>query len=157
MGKVPLFPVQLEPTQWSELTILAATILLEADGEPDDGYLAVGWVVMNRMRLWNQTLKQVVYGPDGIPDDMYEPFSAWNVGDRAWALRKLGRAGVAEKAWKYAAAALWGLLPDPTKGATFYLNPDLTRKIRSDHGLPSWYDAKKVVMKIGAHEFLALG
>ena len=60
-------------------------------------------------------------------------------------------------AWKAAAGALWDLTADPTAGADHYLNVELTKKIRPDHGLPSWFDPAKVTVVLSRHTFLKLG
>src|SRR5687767_291814 len=105
MAKVPSFPVQVELQFWPDITAIAATVFLEADGEPTGGQLAVSYVIRNRMNLWGQTCQQVIFGPDGIPDDKYEPFSCWNQDYRTQALARLIRVGSsAEQAWKWAAA-----------------------------------------------------
>ena len=59
--------------------------------------------------------------------------------------------------WRAAVAAYYRLIPDPTHGADHYLNPTLTRQIRFDHSLPTWYDPDKVTLRVGRHEFLRLG
>jgi spore germination cell wall hydrolase CwlJ-like protein len=134
-----------------DLTLLAATVYMEASGEPFEGKLAVAWVVVNRDK----------YSPDpGVADVVLKPwqFSAWNTDNpQRAALQRVMTSGA--QVWvdsmKAAAAALFGLLPDPTRGANFYLNPVLTRKIRGGT-LPDWYDAGKVTVTIGHHEFLKL-
>jgi spore germination cell wall hydrolase CwlJ-like protein len=55
---------------------------------------------------------------------------------------------------KAAAAALFDLLPDPTNGATHYLNPETVLRVAGK--MPSWYDPAKITTRIGRHEFLRL-
>ena len=154
---VPRFPLLDEPGFWDDLTLLSATVALEAEGEPPEGQLAVAYVAVNRSRAWTLDLPGVLLGPDrraygdGRP---FEPYSCWNDDYRPRASARLAALGSFPPAWKAAAAALWGLVEDPTKGATFYLNPDLTRKIRPNHDLPSWFDPSKVTAVIGRHTFL---
>lgn len=156
---VPRFPLLDEPGEWDELTLLAATVALEAQGEPPKGQVAVAWVAMNRVRGWSKTLHQVLLGPesraygDGKP---YEPYSCWNDDYKQRAQARLSDMGAFAPAWSAAASALWQLGEDPSKGATFYLNPDLTRKIRPKHDLPSWFDPEKVTVVIARHTFLKL-
>lgn len=146
---VPAFPLIVDPEQWDALTLLAATIFLEAQGEPDDGQLAVGYVVMNRSTKWKQTVTVACLTP--------QQFSCWNADYRVRAGARLHTADVSTiPCWKAAAAALWGLLPDPTAGATHYLNVDATRKLRGGH-LPSW--AERMIsagptLQISRHTFL---
>lgn len=146
---VPAFPLLAAPEQWDALTLLAATIFLEAEGESDEGKVAIGWVAANRADLWKQTLAEVLLAPS--------QFSCWNSDYRPMADARLAAGGQAEEAcWRAAAAALWRLVSDPTHGGTHYLNPDLTRRIRKKHDLPPWYDPAKVTATIGRHEFLRL-
>ena len=158
MAKVPRFPVQADLQFWPDITVVAATVFLESEGEPELGRVGVAWVISNRMTKWGLTLQQVVFGMDGIPDDKFEPFSCWNQDYRTKALARLIKAGGnADWTWKAAASGFWKLGEDPTLGSTFYLNPELTKKIRPDGKLPGWYDASKVAIRIGQHEFLTLG
>lgn len=166
MRRVPPFPLLGEPGDWDRLTLLAGTIRLEAEGEPEAGQLGVGYVVMNRVIFWKLDLHAVILGPDrrAYQDNKpFEPFSCWNSDYQPMAEARLAGAGeAAESAWRAAAAALWHLLPDPTHGAIFYLNVDLTKRLR--HGtLPDWaadphdptlVHANKVKVVLGRHTFL---
>ncbi len=97
-------------------------------------------------------------GDDGIAEVILKPwqFSCFN-DDYALA-RKARLTGIDairwERAWRCACSAYWKLVDDPTQGATFYLNPELTRQIRPGGTLPSWYDARRVTLREGKHEFL---
>jgi spore germination cell wall hydrolase CwlJ-like protein len=151
-----MFPLIGEPGEWDELTLLAATVALEAEAEPPEGQLAVAWVAKNRDQAWNLTLHQVLLGPEGKAygdGKSYEPYSCWNDDYRMRAQTRLSALGAYEPAWKAAAAAQWHLQADPSNGATFYLNPDLTRRIRGG-SLPTWFDERKVTAVIGRHTFL---
>lgn len=154
MRRVPLFPLT-EPDQWDEYTLLAATILLEAEGEPPDGNDGVAHVVMSRHRIWNRPIHNVILGLDGKSDDIYEPFSCWNSDYRTRALTRLAAADDQPliTAWRAAAGSLWQFTRDPTGGALFYLNLLLTKKIRGGT-LPSWFSEEKVTCTIGRHTFL---
>ncbi len=157
MNVVPAFPLLEEPGEWSELTLLAATVALEAESEPPEGQLAVAFVTMNRVRGGWGSVHHVILGVDGHAYNdgrPFEAYSCWNDDYQAKARARLAALGSAAWAWKPAAAALWGLTDDPSLGATFYLNPDLTRKIRPQHDLPSWFDARKVTAVIGRHTFV---
>lgn len=153
---VPRFPLLEEPGWWDELTLLAATVALEAEGEAAEGQLAVACVVMNRVRAWGRTLHQVILGPDGQAYDDGTPFEAWSCWNddyRIQARARLDALGAFPPAWRAAAAALWQLTDDPSHGATFYLNVELTKKIRAGT-LPAWFDPAKVTAVIGRHTFL---
>lgn len=164
---VPAFPLTPEPGTWSELELLAATIYLEAEGEPMEGKLGVGWVVRNRMDLWHQTLRRVILGADERAWDdghAFEVFSAWNDDYRERGRARLSAADgpETEASWRAAAGAYWRLVPNPIGTATFYLNIDVTRKIRKGT-LPDWaalasdktkINAEKVTAVLGRHTFL---
>jgi spore germination cell wall hydrolase CwlJ-like protein len=134
-----------------DLTLLAATVYMESGGEPFEGKLAVAWVIVNRDAT----------GPDpGLDDVILRPwaFSAWNTDHRARAALQTAmneRPVAWVESMKAAAAALFGLVPDPTNGATHYLNEALTRTIRGGT-LPDWFDADKVTARLGQHTFLRL-
>lgn len=155
---LPPCPMELPPGTWPGLLLYAATVLLEAEGEPAEGQLAVAWVVRNRVDTHGhagvdpeaELLRSVLLAP--------QQFSCWN--EEYAGLRRARLAGVDprrwEDCWRAASAAWWRLAPDPTAGATHYLNPVLTRQIRPRHDLPRWYDATRVTVVIGRHEFLRL-
>ena len=44
-GPVPRFPPTPPPLEWDQLTLYAATVFLEAEGEPNEGKVAVAWVM----------------------------------------------------------------------------------------------------------------
>ena len=133
-----------------DLTLLAATVYMEAGAESFEGKLAVAHVVMNRDAS----------SPDpGLDDVVLKPwqFSAWNTDHRARATLQTvmnDRPTAWIESMKAAAAALFNLLPDPTAGATFYLNEALTRKLRKDGSLPDWFNEERVTVRIGRHTFL---
>lgn len=134
-----------------DLTLMAGTILMEAGGESFDGKVAVAWVIMNRdARAKHPGIDEIVWAP-------YQ-FSAWNTDAQARShlqATMLSNPALWDECMKAAAAAIWRFIPDPTHGATMYLNPTLTKQIRGGT-LPDWYDASKVTAVIGAHEFLTV-
>jgi hypothetical protein len=143
-----------------DLTLIATTVLLEGDTEPDEGKVAIAWVVRNLMDKHQRTARHVILGADGMVDGdgrAWEVFSCWNDDYQKQRTARLIAPDPAlwVRCWRAAAGALWRLLPDPTQGATHYLNVELTRKIRPRHDLPSWYDATRVTIVIGQHTFLA--
>ena len=148
---MPHFPIERTPEQWDAFTLHAGNIYAEAEGEPPEGQLAVGWVVINRSRAWRLSVRDVILSP--------QQFSWLNLDERAMHLRRLGRAMGAqlESAWRAAAASYWRLLPDPTDGATHYLNIEATRALRRTHDLPDWAEAaldRGPVIVLGHHTFL---
>lgn len=158
MSLFPAFP-QGEPGTWPELSLYAATVLLEAEGEPELGKLAVAWVIRSRMDQQRAPIQTVILGKDQLAQGdgkPYEAFSCWNDDYVAMRVARLANPDpvITEICWRVTCAAFWKLVPDPTHGATFYLNPELTRQIRLDHKLPSWYDPKRVKLRVGHHEFL---
>ena len=166
--RVPEFPLVGEPGEWDELTLLAATVFLEGEAEPEEGQAAVAFVVMNRVAAgWAPTLMAAILGRDErVHGDArpYEAFSCWNDDYVARAVARLSEAPEEsrERAWKAAARAYWRLSLDPSKGACFYLNVAATLALR--HGtLPAWaadpHDPRavnlgKVTEVIGRHTFM---
>lgn len=145
----PLPDLDRPPRDWPDAVLWAATILLEAEGEPDAGKLAVSWVVRNRMDLRRLPPKGILLAP--------WQFSCWNF-DYA-PMRRARLTGIDpaqwDTCWWAMAAAHWGFGMDPTRGATHYLNLPLTRQIRSG-SLPDWYDETAIVAEYGKHTFLRL-
>ncbi len=124
---------------------LIRTIAFEAGEEPDEGKAAVAHVVLNRERSgrWGSTIKEVVTRPW-----QFEP----------WRTRRkeIGRLSPQDPLYQDAAriadAVLSGEMPDPTAGATHFLNPTIVRKRRGG-SLPSW--AQGEGLPIGQHTFYA--
>jgi spore germination cell wall hydrolase CwlJ-like protein len=125
---------------------LIRTIVFEASGETEIGKAAVAHVILNRKRngRWGDRIQDVVTHPW-----QFEP----------WMTRK----GEIEKlslndpryldAAKIADAVLAGRTPDPTAGATHFLNPVVVRHRRGG-SLPSWADGDG--QPIGRHVFYSL-
>ncbi|MFZ2017071.1 MAG: cell wall hydrolase [Methyloceanibacter sp.] len=124
---------------------LIRTIAFEAGEEPDEGKAAVAHVVLNRTKTgrWGDTIKDVVTRPW-----QFEP----------WMTRRkeIGRLSPNDPRYKDAAriadAVLSGQMPDPTAGATHFLNPTIVRQRRGG-SLPSW--AQGEGRPIGQHTFYA--
>ena len=138
------------------MPLYAATVLLEADGEPDEGALAVAWVI--RTRVDHHPAFDITAAADVLHAVLLAPhqFSCWlsdYEGMRRARLTGLDPARW-ERAWRWAAAAWWRFEDDPSRGANHYLNPDLTRAGRPQHDLPAWYAPERVTVRIGHHEFL---
>ncbi len=124
-----------------EIRCLALTIYFEARGEPDEGKLAVGHVVMNRVfdsRYPSQVCSVVRQGGEW-PRNRCQ-FSWWCDGrsdkprDRAaW-----------ERAMAFARLIYWGFSKDPTGGALWY---------HADYVSPAWRKVLGSGPKIGRHQF----
>lgn len=151
MSLFPDPPKNVDPRTWPEMLLYVGTVLLEAEGEPDEGKVAVAWVIRNRMDAEAKTVAGVCLAP--------MQFSAWN--DDYAGMRKARLTApdpkMWERCWRAACGAFWRLLPDPTAAADHYLNVELTRESRKDGSLPAWFDPAKVTARIGHHTFLRLG
>ena len=113
----------------ANVNLLARIISAEARGEPYEGQVAVGAVVLNRVEhpSFPDTLSGVIYQPGAftaITDGQFnEP--------------------IADSAYRAARDALNGL--DPSGGAIYYYNPDKTSN--------QWIRTRPVIKRIGAHLF----
>lgn len=116
-------------TQSGDLYLLARVISAEARGEPYTGQVAVGAVVLNRVRhsSFPNSISGVIYqsGAFSCLDDgqFDEP--------------------VAESAYRAAQDALNGW--DPSSGAIYYFNPSTATS--------SWIWSRPVILTIGKHMF----
>lgn len=123
--------------------ILIRTVMGEAANQPDIGQAAVAHVIQNRVASgqWGDTPTKVV-----MAKSQFEPWST-----RADELR-----GYDPKSAAYQRTAaiiddvLAGKTPDPTGGATHFLQEDIVRKRRGGT-LPKW--AQGDGLRIGAHTF----
>jgi hypothetical protein len=122
---------------------LIRTIVFEATGEPEEGQAAVAHVVLNRIKSgrWGDEIKDVVTHPW-----QFEP----------WMTKRKEVTGLSPRDPRYRSAAriaddvIAGLRPDPTAGATHFLNPTIVRQRRGGT-LPSW--AQGIGQSIGNHTF----
>ena len=122
---------------------LIRTLVFEASGETEIGKAAVAHVILNRKRSgrWGHKIKDVVTSPW-----QFEP----------WMTRRSEIEGLSRTDPRYVDAAeiadavLAGHIPDPTAGATHFLNPVIVRKRRGG-SLPSWADSDG--QPIGRHVF----
>ncbi len=127
-----------------ELECLALTIYFEARGEPDEGKIAVGHVVMNRAShpLFPRKVCEVVQqGGDKLR--FHCQFTWWCDGRsdqptdwRAW-----------EKSKALARPIYWDYSRDPTAGALWY---------HADYARPQWRSNLSRGAKIGRHVFYGL-
>ena len=113
----------------SEVALLARIISAESRGEPYEGQVAVGAVILNRIAHPNfpNTLSGVIYQPGA--------FSCLTDGGV--------NAAVADSAYRAARDAIDGM--DPSGGAVYYYNPDKTSN--------KWMHARPVIVVIGSHRF----
>jgi len=113
----------------NDLALLAQLISAEARGEPYIGQVAVGAVVLNRVKhpSFPNSIAGVIYQPGAFTclDDgqFYEP--------------------VAESAWRAAQDALNGW--DPSGGAIYYFNPSTATS--------AWIWSRPLLTVIGRHRF----
>ncbi|OCL27340.1 hypothetical protein U472_07730 [Orenia metallireducens] len=112
-----------------EFYLLAKIIHAEARGEPFTGKIAVGAVVLNRVKS-----KEF---PDTISEVIYQPLAFTAISDGQFQLEPDSEAS------KAAISAIDGV--DPTNGALFYYNPLKTTS--------SWIYNRPVVNQIGNHVF----
>ena len=111
--------------------LLARIISAEARGEPYEGQVAVGAVVMNRVRhpSFPNTLAGVIYQSGAftaVTDGQFDK-------------------PITDSAWRAASDALNGW--DPSGGAIYYYNPAKTAN--------SWIRSRPVIKTIGSHIFAA--
>jgi spore germination cell wall hydrolase CwlJ-like protein len=130
-----------------ERDYLIRTIAFEASGETEVGKIAVAYVVLNRMKSgrWGESIKAVV-----THSGQFEPWMARR--------REVETLSVNDPRYQSAAtiadAVLSAHTPDPTAGATHFLNPTIVRE-RLRGSLPSW--ALGEGRPIGSHLFYSPG
>ncbi len=114
-----------------DLYLLARIISAESRGEPYNGQVAVGAVVLNRVRhpSFPNTLSGVIYQTDAftaVSDGQFDQ-------------------PIAESAWRAARDALNG--SDPSGGALYYFNPATATS--------AWIWSRPLIVTIGNHRFCA--
>jgi N-acetylmuramoyl-L-alanine amidase len=122
---------------------LIRTVAFEAPNEPAIGEAAVAHVVLNRKKSgrWGHEIKEIVTQPW-----QFEP----------WMTRRRDIENLSpddpryRKAARIADAVLDGDIPDPTSGATHFLNETIVRQRRGG-SLPRWAQGEGLV--IGRHTF----
>ena len=115
--------------QSGDLNLLARLISAEARGEPYEGQVAVGAVILNRVEhpSFPDTLSGVIYQPGAFTAITDGQFNE----------------SVAESAYRAARDALNGT--DPSGGAIYYYNPD--------RAISQWIRTRPVIKRIGKHLF----
>jgi spore germination cell wall hydrolase CwlJ-like protein len=122
---------------------LIRTIVFEGGGETEMAKAALAHVILNRQRAgkWGAKIKEVVMHPW-----QFEP----------WMTRREEIENLSSNDPRYKDTAeivdsvLAGRVPDPTAGATYFLNPVVVRKRRGG-SLPLWADGEG--RPIGRHVF----
>jgi len=126
-----------------ERDYLIRTVAFEAPHETNKGQAAVAYVILNRKKSsrWGDNIKDVVTQPG-----QFEP----------WMTRRKEVEELSPNDPRYQSAAriadavLAGDIPDPTAGATHFLNPIVVRQRRGG-SLPSWANGEG--LSIGKHAF----
>jgi spore germination cell wall hydrolase CwlJ-like protein len=122
---------------------LIRTIAFEASGEPAIAKIAVAYVILNRKKSgrWGDTIKAVV-----THTGQFEPWTT--------KLSEIEALSPDDPRYQSAAiiadAVLSGQTPDPTAGATHFLNPTIVRERRCG-ALPSWASGEG--LPIGSQTF----
>lgn len=120
------------PATEQDLLLLARLIQAEAEGEPREGKIAVGSVVVNRLRhqAFPNTITEVIFE--------HEQFESVANG-RLNSIEKPGKEYI-----DAAQKALQGI--DPTHGALFFFNPQKTQNM--------WLREKTITLALGNHVFV---
>jgi N-acetylmuramoyl-L-alanine amidase len=138
LNKTALRPAGMEKSSFSytdeEYEMLAKLIEAEAENQPFQGKVAVGSVVMNRIKddWFPDTIEEVIFQKS---NRLYQ-FSPVGNG-------RFNRVSPSDDSYQAAKAALGG--EDPTDGALYFYNPD----IATDR----WIRTRTVVKEIGQHSF----
>lgn len=130
VGQNLLVPTATAGLSQDDIWLMAKMIHAEARGESDMGQLAVGAVIMNRMKsdLFPNTMSGVLYQKNQFTAVQDGQFHSLNPDQRAM--------DAAQKA---------ALGQDPTGGALFYWNPKKANN--------AWLNQKPILVTIGNHVF----
>lgn len=133
-----------------ETDVLARTIWGEARGQSQEGKEAVASVIMNRVRIGQE--HQGYWWGESVISVCQKPwqFSCWNKDDPNYPKLMAVTARNLEfsTCLRIARRAVYGLLADPTGGATHYHAKSIT---------PYWTAGEVPIETIGAHIFYKLG
>lgn len=143
----------------NDIDVMIRTTIGEAAREPDEGKIAVIWVILNRARAnisW--------YGGNNVADVALHKAKAVRGGGRVvtvwqfepwmsrrnylWSIPK--HAPLYQSVRKLVLGCINGTHSDPTEGATHFLEPDIVRS-RTGGTLPKW--AQGNGRRIGRHVF----
>lgn len=137
-----------------QMFLAALTVAMEAQNQPRAGKLAVAYGICNRARKDRQSLTDVIFRKF--------QFSCWNTDSPTRMNLDDLQDVILEECMDVLTAAYHLTETDPTKGATHYLNEELTKKIRGGT-LPSWaadptdntkVNESLVTVRIAEHTFL---
>ena len=136
-----VFPGEGKADIRDEINCLALNIYFEARGEPVDGRIAVGHVVLNRVADKRYPDKICAVVKQGGPRPRHRCQFSWWCDGRSDRPRDL-------QAWKesqvLARVVFWGYADDPTGGALWY---------HADYTLPAWGRKLERGPMIGRHQF----
>lgn len=125
-----------------DLDLAARVLHMEAGNQGPEGLAAVAHVIRNRANLTGRSLSEVVSQPG-----QFEPFATRR--DQINALRPEQYAD----ARRVIEGVVAGQIPDPTRGATHFLNPELVAQRGGQR--PAWAPEGQGT-RIGAHEFFSI-
>jgi len=127
IGSRPHTTTSLSNVTESDIALLAQLIDSEAGGEPYEGMVAVGAVVVNRVldERFPNTIRSVIFEPGQFYIDTNRRPNA--------------------NSRRAAEAAVRG--EDPTRGALFFYNPRTAV-------LDPWWNSRQMLTQIGNHVFL---
>ncbi len=130
-----------------DLVLGTITVLMESGGEPRKGQLAVAYVLaVNRPKIFNHSISDVIYQP--------EQFSCWDTNSPTRMNIDQAPDALLADCLGVMLAAMYGLEPDPTNGAVFYLNKAAV--MAAAGVLPNWWDIDgdfSSEVTIGKHSF----
>jgi len=146
-------PPRRLPAPPDDLQLLALTVAMESQNQSDLGKLGVAWTILNRAAL-GVSIADVIFAGS--------QFSAWMTGSRPLLSIDTMSPEVWSACYRAACGAYFNLLPDPTGGAEFYLNPILTRQLRNgtlppwaaDPNDPTHLDDSRVTLREGDHVWM---
>lgn len=144
-------PVIVETYNPKQEKCLATMIYGEARGEPEKGQIAVAYTAVNR--ALNRSVCDVVLAPM-----QYSVFND-NPGLKEIALNQHAepkhKSVIEAEAWRKAVKVAQDVMrkkvPDPTKGSTHYLNPELMNTL--GYEFPEWSKQYKMTITIHGHQF----
>ncbi|KAK3584427.1 hypothetical protein CHS0354_017707 [Potamilus streckersoni] len=108
----------------ANINLVARIVFGEARGEPEEGQLAVAFTVVNRMNApgYPNTIHNVVHQKCDNKHE-YETLNDW-IHHEAWKDAITRNTEEYQNALRVAADAVHGRRPDPTLGATTFLDSD---------------------------------
>lgn len=141
-----------------DVDIMVRTVIGEAANEPDEGKIAVAWVIMTRAaqnvswyggnNVANVAMHKTVAMREGRVRTVwqFEPWMSRRV--YLWTISKHSRLYLHTK--RLVEGCINGTYADPTNGATHFLEPEIVR-MRTGGTLPKW--AQGEGRRIGRHVF----